>query len=688
MPTIPEALQLGLQHHQAGNLAEAERIYRQILQADPREPDAWHRLGLIAYQVGKFDAAVEAITRAIELREEDAAYHSNLGLAYEGLGRMPEALVAYRRAVKTNRNWAQGHFLLGCALSRDGRLPEAVLAFREAVRLAPQHAPYHNELGIALGKQGIVEESAECFRQATRLKPEFAEAYNNLGNIRVAQGRFDEAIGRYRKAIEVKPNYHQAYGHLGVALAKQGKVADAIPYLDRAVEIEPRSSEVHNNLGNALLVAGYIGRAQAAFERALQLDPNHPASASNRLLTINYDPAIDPDRIADEHRAWGARLAARIQPISEHPNDPDPERVIRVGYVSADFRKHPVASFMLPIIEHGDRSQMQAILVADAVVPDPVTERLRSLADGWHDTTGMNDVRVREIVERERIDILVDLAGHTANNRLGLFAMRPAPVQVSYLGYPSTTGLPAIDYALTDAVVDPPGEERHFSEELVRLPLGFCTFAPPPDAPEVSELPALQTGRFTYGSLHNLPKLNRSVLDLWAKVIQQHPGSRLLLVRNAFDPGTREHYRAQLLELGLTDEQFEFRDQIPAAGHLQVYQEIDIALDPFPWSGHTSACEAMWMGVPTVTLLGNRHAGRMVASVLTRVGLEDWIAKDAGEYLAIAAKFSNSLDDLAALRRQLRERMLASPLGQGAAFCRTLADAYRDMWRRWCAKRA
>ena len=390
-------------------------------------------------------------------------------------------------------------------------------ALTEAARLVPQRAEPQNELGIVLARLGRMEEAANSFRQATRLKPDYAEAHNNLGNVRVAQGRLEEAVGRDPQALEFRPNYYQAHAHLGVALSRQGRTDESIECLEHAVQLEPSSADARNNLGNALLTAGRLPEAQSSFEMALKLNPDFVPAVSNYLLLLNYDPAIDSHRLADEHRTWAARLEKPASGSLGHENTPDPERVLRVGYVSADFRRHPVGSFIMPVLTHGNRPRVTSILFADVHVPDAMTGRFESLADAWHNTTGMSTEQLAELVRQERIDILVDLGGHTSGNRLGVFGLKPAPVQVSYIGYPTTTGLTTIDYQVTDAMVDHPGDEQFYSELLVRLPGGFSCYTPPEGAPDVNLLPAGSTGRVTFGALHNLAKLNRQVLELWSR---------------------------------------------------------------------------------------------------------------------------------------------------------------------------
>jgi predicted O-linked N-acetylglucosamine transferase (SPINDLY family) len=356
---------------------------------------------------------------------------------------------------------------------------------------------------------------------------------------------------------------------------------------------------------------------------------------------------------------------------------------LRVGYVSPDFRTHAVSYFFEPILRHHDRNRAEAYCYAEVAAPDDTTARLQGLASVWRWTVGLTDAQLAEQVRRDRVDILVDLAGHTSGHRLGVFARRPAPVQLTYLGYPSTTGLSAIDGLLTDAIVDPPGEPPWSAELPYRLPGLFCCYAPPVDAPAVGPSPAARGFGPTFGALHKLSKLNTAVLDVWCDLLRAIPSARLLLFRNNLTGTRREEIHLYFVERGIGPDRLDLRHEMPAGGHLTVYGEIDVALDVFPWCGHTTACEALWMGVPVITLLGDRHAGRMTASVLMALGLDDWVARSPGHYLAIARRAADDWEGLARLRSALRERVRQSPLCDGRGWTARLEDAYRDLWRRW-----
>jgi protein O-GlcNAc transferase len=408
-------------------------------------------------------------------------------------------------------------------------------------------------------------------------------------------------------------------------------------------------------------------------------------SASD-IFNANYDPGATPAAVFAMHVLWGREHER--PPRFAHPNVPEPGRPLRVGYVSPDLRRNAVMVFMDPVLANHDPAEVAVFLYADVRRPDTTTARLRAAAPGWRDIAGMSDDDAAALVHADGIDVLVDLAGHLMEGRLGVFAQRPAPVQVTYMGYPSTTGLRAIDYRLTDAVADPLGEPSYHVEELWRLPRGFSCYAPPAKAPDVSPSPALLRGHVTFGSKHKIEKLNPSVLALWARVLHAVPGSRMILYRRRLGE-VMDQVACGFADHGIGADRIDLRNRMPdGRHHLAVYEEIDVSLDAFPWTGPTTACDALWMGAPVVTWSGARHAARMVASVLASAGLDDWIGRSPDEYVAIAARLAADVPRLAEIRRGLRPRVAASALCDGPSFTRDLESAYRAMWQRWCATRA
>ncbi len=501
-------------------------------------------------------------------------------------------------------------------------------------------------------------------------------------------GRFSEAIPAFREALELDPGSWDSHVLLSDMLWRLGESAQAIEHCHRAIALAPDEAAPYQSLATALMQQGRQAEAEAAFEAALARNPGSAKAHSDLVFALNYRNDIDPRRLFAAHRAWDERHARPLAPAAARfDNDKDPKRRLRVGYVSRDFRTHPVSSFFMPLLRAHDRAAIEAFCYADNAQRDAVTRELEALADRWRPIAERSDEDVAALIRGDRVDILVDLAGHTGDNRLRVFARRPAPIQVTWLGYPTSTGLSAIDYRLSDAIVDPEGEDEiPSSEAVVRLPEGYHCYRPPDNAPEVGPLPAEAAGRITFGSFNHLPKLSDPAIALWARLLAELPDARLLLKNRCFaDAGTRQRFAEKFAAAGIEAERLALKPWVGAhRDHLALYNRIDLALDSFPYNGTTTTCEALWMGVPVVTFCGDRHAGRVGASLLTRVGLEDLIAPDEAGYFTTALALARDPDRLSALRAGLRARMSASPLCDETGFARAVELAYRDMWRRWC----
>ena len=687
--SIDQAFQIAMQHHNAGRLAEAEGIYRQILAVDPRHAEAQHLLGIIAHQVGRSDIAVEMISAAIAMAPRQPAPHSNLGEAYRNLGRLDEAIASYRRAIEIDPAFPEAHYNLGNVLRQRGRLEEALASYQRAIQWKPDYAEAHNNAGVVLGELGRFAESVAAYRHAIQIRPDNAEAINNLGKVLRDQGDIEGSIAACRKALQLRPAYPDAQSNLGNALRDYGRLADAAACYRAALQVVPDFAQAWNNLGGVLKDQGLLDESIPAYRRAIELKPDYIEAGSNLVYALQYQQGADEEQLCREHRRWDEKhtrpLAEFIRP---HPNSPEPERRLRVGFVSPDLREHSVSFFFESLMASHDRAAFEFVCYQDFLLEDSVTARLRGHAAGWHRIAGMTDVQVTEKLRADGIDILVDLAGHTARNRLPVFARKPAPVQVTWLGYSNTTGMSAIDWRITDVHADPPGTTEHLhSEALARLPEIFACFRPSDEAPPVKPLPALERGGVTFGSFHILPKLNDSLLELWAGILNGVPGSRLLMVSAGLDdPAVRQRYAGFFGKRGIDAARLDFRGRQNLQTYFSIHHEVDVLLDCHPFSGHTVACHAVWMGVPVVTLAGAAHRSRMVASVLMNLGAPEWVAHSPDEYVAIVKGLASDLPKLAAIREGLRQRMAASPVMDAARFARNFERALRDMWREWCVK--
>ncbi len=505
----------------------------------------------------------------------------------------------------------------------------------------------------------------------------------HLGNLLLAQGAVDEAATAFREVLALRPDLAEAHNNLGIALSKSGNPTAAAFHYLRAIEIAPKLDEAHNNLGCMMMLLGQLGPAIKHYRQAIALNPAAPFSYTNLVLALHYLPGVGNALIADTTRRWTAAIPRdRVAPAWR--NSPKPTRRLRLGYVSADFRAHPVAYFIEGVLAAHDRRSVEVFCYGNAVNGDATTKRIAAIADHWRDIAGLSDDEAAERIAADAIDILVDLSGHTAGNRLTLFARKPAPIQCTWLGYVGTTGLAEIDYIVTDRFVLPPEDECFYSERPYRLPNSYLCFTPPETEVAVGELPAVEAGAVTFGCFNNLMKINGPVVDLWSKLLASVPRSRLFLkTAQLGDPTICAGLEREFAARGIARERLVLAGLAPRQELLAAYNAVDIALDPFPFGGGTTTIEALWMGVPVISLRGDRFVGRVGESVLTTVGLPELVAASTADYLASAVALAGDLPRLAALRAGLRERLIASPLCDAKSFVHDLENGYRAMWQAW-----
>jgi len=651
---VAQTVQAAVDAHRAGQLQQAMMLYQQVLQADPRNLDALHMLGVAAYQTGQLDAAADLIGKAIAVKPSLARAHLNLGNVLKDQGRLDEAAASYRRVLS----------------------------------LAPDLVDAHRGLGDILSLQQQWEEAAASYRRVLQANPDNADAHYNLGNTYAAQGRLDEAIACYRRALAIQPNHALALNNLGNGLVEQGKLGDAAAVLQQLCTFWPGFAPGHNNLGKIYAAQGKLDQATASFRQALLADPGYAEAHSNLLYALSYHAGSDAQTLFDEHLEWARRHAApRTAAAAPHDNDRSPARLLRIGYVSGDLRDHAVASFLEPVLEHHDHSRFEIVCYSNSTRTDEVTRRLQQHADRWRSIADLPDAQAEAMIRDDGIDILVDLSGHTAANRLPLFARKPAPVQATWIGYPNTTGMAAMDYRLTDANLDPPGmTERYHTEELVRLPVSAC-FRPAQQSPEVNALPALTAGHVTFASFNNFTKVTPPTIACWSQVLAAVPGSRLMLmIGDADSRDAREAVEQAFARHRIGPDRLQLVGKRPLAEYLALHHQVDIALDPFPYNGGTTSVHSLWMGVPVITLAGSTALSRVGVTILANVGLADLIAQSVEQYVEIAHGLAQDTERLSKMRAQLRARMQASPLIDAGNLTRALEAAYREMWQTWCTK--
>jgi predicted O-linked N-acetylglucosamine transferase (SPINDLY family) len=688
-PEMAEAhLSLGGYLHEEGKLEEAVAAYRQTIRFQPGLAQAHSNLGDALRRLRRPGEAAAASREALRLDPNQPAAHCHLGCALHDEGKLEGAAAEFRHAIRIMPDFAEAHCYLGNVLSKQGKLEEAIAATRRAIEIRPDYVEAHSNIAAMLHQLGRLDEAVAACREAIRIAPGYADAHYNLGCALFDQQKQVEAIAAWREAVRVKPDYREALANLGNGLRDLGKLEEAIVACHEAIRISPDNAAAHASLGAALSDQANLDGAFAAYQGAIRLKPDYSEASSALLACMNYSEGVSPTALFEAHRTWHERHGRQIERPLAHANDRNEGRRLKVGYVSPDFRGHSIAQFLEPLLRNHDRDAIEVFCYAQVSAPDAWTKRFEGLADHWVLTIAMSDDALAARIRRDGIDILVDLAGHTSKNRLMVFARKPAPVQVTWLGYPNSTGLEAIDYRLVDAVTDPPGEaDALASEALVRLPGCFLCYGGPADAPTTTLAPCLATGAVTFGSFNNPAKLSRATLDAWAKLLLRLPQARLLLKGKPFsDASTRDLYLDRLTRRGVAASRLDLIAQLPdGKAHLALYNSIDIALDPFPYNGTTTTCEALWMGVPVVALRGDRHAGRVAASLLTHIGMSGLVADSVEDYVETAVALAADPTRLDELRHSLRPRMAASPLTDAADFARKIEHAYRTMWRRWCA---
>lgn len=710
--TLPEERKL----QSKSSLEMTAEDCRQKLQANPDHAPALHRLGRLARETGQHEEAVALIFRSLEVNGENVAAIIDLAEILTEMGKNDEALDFYGAALEAAPHDAAIHVKVGVALARGGKVDAAEAALEKALKLNPQSAAAHGNLGWLHQLRGDLTEAIASYRQAKRLSPDSEQIMSNLGGCLVQSGQLEEAMGVLTRGITKFPRSAEAHSNLAAAYTGVGRKEDATRTAWKAVELNPRSSNALNNLGNALKAQGEYDQAIGCFSKAQQLDPHGfitygnlgatlsemgrsadalaclrkalelaPGNAttfSNYLLTLNYQPDVPRDTLFAEHQRFETQFAARLATsAAPHANDPQPERKLRIGYVSADLRDHPVAGFVEPMFATHSAENFEVYCYASHRVSDAVTERLRKYVPHWRNVAGLTDSELAERIRKDQIDILIDLSGHTAGNRLLAFARKPAPVQVSMIGYMQTTGLSAMDYRITDENMDPTGTtEAYSSEKLVRLAAGAATFRAPMDSPEVNELPALTNGYVTFASFNNLAKVTPEVIAAWAEILKTVPTSRLVVVGRS-----GAAVQQALTEAGVQPERLRMVERLPMQDYLKLHQEVDIMLDTFPYNGGTTTLLAAWMGVPYVTLAGTTPVARAGTNLLRGLGLSQLSATDPIGYVYRAVTAANDLPTLAKWRAGLREKLIPM-LGDGTAHIRELEAAYRAMWRTWCAR--
>ena len=701
---------------------EMETIAQRLVGLHPRDGQAWKAWGISLLVQRK--NAIGALRRAVELLPLDVEVKSSLAGSYTERGQYAEAAACYKQAIRIQPTLAYLHSNLGHTLARMGEHVGAETSCRTAVEMQPTLVAAHINLGGALLGQCRWVEAAASYERALVLNPQQVDAHRKLAWVLQTQGRMNDAVTHLRTALKIDPQHAATHFQLGSVLLALGEIAESVEFLQRTVDLEPSHALAHSNLGNALVKLGQIQQALGHHDQAAHLAPDEiiihanagdalkasgrPAEAllalkcalaidgdrldmrSQVLFLRQYEAGADSNRSLDDAAKFGAMARHHATASGWWPNVRNPEKRLRLGLLSGDLREHPVGYFLesvLATFAADQKERIELFAYSNTPAADPMTERLRVSFCVWREVFGMKDGELAARIKADVIDVLIDLAGHTLHNRLPVLAWRPAPVQVTWLGYCASSGLTEVDAFIADPWIAPPQANDQFIEPVLRLPRTFLCFTPPRFTLPVDPLPALRNGNIRFGGLNDLAKMNDQVVAVWSKVLQAVPHSVLVLQSAAFqDPQIRQSVLARYARHGICADQLELKSALPRADYLVGYGQIDISLDPFPYPGGTTTLESLWMGVPVLTLPAQTALSRQGLSVMSNLGLTDWIADSIEDYVQRASSHAADLVSLSALRSSLRSKLLASPLCDATGFAEDFEAGLRGLWRKYCGR--
>lgn len=676
---------LGTVHVLQGNNDAALQAFDAAVQSDRSNIDAVLNLAEGCAFVGRYAEAVTMFRHALTLRPDDGTIYNRLGQAQHGTGATADAEVSLRRAVELGTDLAEAHYNLGVLLNARVENTEALIHAEKAIELVPTFNHAHNLRGVILADLGRFQDAIAAHEEAVRLAPDIGEPHNNLGRIYHMLGQPMKSIEHCQEAIRIKPKSDAAYVNLGSALELMAKWNAAILSYRHALILNPNNPGAWNNMASCLRELGRMDEAHAAYRKAFELSPIAMVE-SNLIYVLDQDARTTVEESQASRRAWYQRHRLP-NPHTTWANDRGPDRQLRVGYVSADFRRHSAAYTFSPVLWGHDRDRYEVWCYSSTTVRDDMMQEFISRADQWRDVQGITDERLAEMVREDQIDILVDLSGNTAGNRLKAFTLHPAPVQVSAWAGPGT-GIPEMDYLLSDPIIIPQDQRHLFAETVYDLPCAF-TYRPQRGIEDVSPLPALTNGYITFGCFNRLSKIGDACFALWGRLLRELPDARLLLKDKALtDPKHAETTWTRFEREGIDSDRVKFLGLTSHLEHVGSCRLIDIALDPFPQNGGVTTLEMLWMGVPIVTKLGAVPPARVAGSILSALGLRDLVAEDDDGYIRAAKRLaSGRWDDLLRpMREELRGRLRFSPIANTNMLVDEVETAYRTMWKAWCAR--
>lgn len=717
------SIEQGLAFEGAQLFSDAERVYRTLTGQYANNWNLWFRLGVVLHHQQKHQEAIQAFANALQLNSQSAETWSNLGVCQIAIGNSDRGIASLKRAVELDPQRVDYLRNYGIALKNSGQLEPAKQILESSIRLEPNHSGSFYHLAQLYWAQERLDLAERAYETAMQLSPNVA-AYTELSELRLRRGKLAQAIEGFCSILSVCPDFDRVLLGLGNAYYRSGKLLEAKECFDRILQRNPESKEAWHNLG---ALSGYLrediegehpyDHAEYCIERAISLDPNFatafhslgnvyknqgqiekaidayskaaeldlswPGALSSLCYASYFSPNLDAAAIRATHQRWNERFAKSIRPYTSFSNSKDPERRLRIGYVSPDFREHVLSLYMVPLFANHDHSMYEVFLYSAVPHADAMTQRIRSYADHWREIGGLPTAAIVEMIRADGIDLLFDLSMHMSGSQLPVFACKPAPVQITWMAYPGTTGLTTIDYRLTDPYLDPPGMfDAYYSEESIRLPDSFWCIDPLNNTIQVNQLPADRNGLITFGNLNNPCKLNSKVIQLWSQVLKAIPKSHITLL--AYQGKHRDRLSGEFLQNGIEPQRIQFVVSAPRQEYLKYYHEIDISLDTVPYNGHTTSIDALWMGVPVLSLVGQTVVGRAGLSQLTNIGREEFICHSAEEFVQKAVSLAGNLEQLRRIRSSLRSELEASPLMNAKAYTQEVELTCRHLWKRWC----
>jgi len=671
----------------SGKLEESVVCYREAVRLSPGSATVHINLGETLELLGKTEEALQCFQKAVEVEPNAPNAHSRLGIAWFGRSREAEAQACFERVLKLGPDNIQARVALGIILGNRGNVEGSIAQFREAVRLAPESAEVHLNLGATLVRSGLLEEAIGSLRRAVELAEELPSAHYNLGVALEQMGQLDDALSAYQRTVALDSNFAKAHANIALILWTKSQYQKALEACDRALTINPNLAEAHVTRGNILKDWGRVEEALKHYRQALTINPDLAGAHANLIFSQHYVSSYKVEEVQKEIALWNQRHTKALTPKRvQFSNPPVAGRRISIGYVSANLRTHPGGFFLGGAIAAHDRKAFKIYCYADLEAEDQHSHRIKANVDQWQLIRGMSDEAIASRIRADGIDILVDMNRFTGGGHLLAFARKPAPIQVTWMGGPiTTTGMETMDYVLTDNIHTPAGYEKFFVEKVVRLNNAYAVYKAPPYAPSVGSLPALDVGRVTFGCFNYLAKIQSEAIALWAQILKDVPNSRMLLQSKAFaQEEMRQRIHALFADEGIDPARIVLCGGIRHHELLEKYNQVDIAFDPFPYSGGITTCEALWMGVPVIAMPGCVVTVRHTISHLHNAGLDEFIAQTPTDYKAKAVELASDLPKLASLRASMRDRISHSALCDAPSFTRQLEDAYRQMWQSWC----